>query len=152
MIGELEAFIVRAKAETYVGKGSAAEPSRPGSHDLVFCDGHWSYRDSYFGGTDFAGQETVWFKGEPVWSMIYHGFVIRPDLIDAARAGETIRAALSAMYQTGRFLGGFEWEGPHGRYVDVSSGDFRRFQGREHIDVDGVEAYALNYGGGLVIP
>jgi hypothetical protein len=52
--------------------------------------------------------------------MIYLGFVIRPDLIDAARAGETIRAALSAMYQTGRLLGGFEWEGPHGLYVDVS--------------------------------
>jgi hypothetical protein len=50
----------------------------------------------------------------------YYGYILRPDMIDAARAGATIKAALSAMYQEGRFLGEFEWAGPHGRALSRS--------------------------------
>jgi Domain of unknown function (DUF5680) len=149
-IDDLSAFIVKAKRATYVGDGEIAEPSRLGAHDLTFQDGDWSYRDSYFGGTDFLGQEAVWLSGEPVWAMSYYGYILRPDLIDGERAGKTIKAALTAMYTEGRFLGGFEWEGPHGRYVDWSEGDVAHFRGREVILVGGVEAYALDYIGGLV--
>jgi Domain of unknown function (DUF5680) len=149
-IDDLNAFIVKAKRATYVGSGERAEPSRLGSHDLTFQDGDWSYRDSYLGDTDFLGQEAVWLKGEPVWAMSYYGYILRPDLFDGERAGQTIKAALTAMYTEGRFLGGFEWEGPHGRYVDRSEGDVAHFRGREVILVQGVEAYALDYFGGLV--
>ncbi|MBI4923478.1 MAG: hypothetical protein HY834_17200 [Devosia nanyangense] len=149
-LGVLEGFIVRAKRATYVGDGQRAEPSRAGSHDLAFADGVWSYRDSYFGGTDFIGQEVVWLSGEPVWAMNYYGTILRPELIDAARAGLTIKAALSAMYAEGRFLGGFEWNGPHGTYRDASTGGVAHFHGRETIAVGGIEAYALDYAGGLV--
>jgi hypothetical protein len=58
-VAALERFIVRAKAHTYVSGAGQAESSRAGSHDLVFEDGDWSYRDSYLGGTDFLGQEVV---------------------------------------------------------------------------------------------
>jgi hypothetical protein len=71
-------------------------------------------------------------------------------LIDANQAGATIKAALSAMYQEGRFLGGFDWAGTHGKYQDRSSGDITHFHGREVILVSGIEAYALDYCGGLV--
>jgi hypothetical protein len=102
----LEAFVVRAKSATYVGSGARAESSRLGSHDLTFESDDWLYRDSYFGGTDFLGQETVWFGKEPVWAENYYGYILRPDLIDANQAGATIKAALSAMYQEGRFWAG----------------------------------------------
>lgn len=148
----LDRFIVLAKRQTYVGDGVKAVASRTGAHDLTFADGDWSYRDSYFGGTDFLGQETVWLRDEPVWAMNYYGYILRPDLIDANRAGTTIKAALSAMYGEGRFLGGFEWNGPHGIYRDTSTGDAAHFHGREAIAVGGVEAYALDYFGGLVKP
>jgi Domain of unknown function (DUF5680) len=148
----LEAFVVRAKSATYVGSGSPAKPSRLGSHDLVFGTDDWLYRDSYFGGTDFLGQETVWFRDEPVWAENYYGYILRPDLIDAVQAGLTIKAALSAMYQEGRFLGGLDWFGPHGHCKDHSSGDVSHFYGREVILISGVEAYALDYCGGLIKP
>ena len=148
----LNRFVVSAKRATYVGNGERAAPSRAGSHDLTFAEGEWSYRDSYFGGTDFIGQESVWFTGEPVWAMNYYGYIGRPDLIDGARAGVTIKAALSAMYREGRFLGGFEFTGPHGVYRDASIGDVTHFSGRESIAVGGVEAYALDYHGGLIKP
>ena len=151
-LAELNGFVALAKRTTYVGDGQRVEPSRPGAHDLAFSAGDWSYRDSYFGGTDFLGQETVWYQAEPVWAMNYYGHISRSDLIDAARAGATIKAALSAMYQTGRFLGGFEWSGPNGVYRDSSTGDVAQFHGRETISVGGVEAYALDYHGGLIKP
>jgi hypothetical protein len=80
---DLEAFVVRAKSATYVGSGLRAQPSRLGSHDLTFASDQWRYRDSYFGGTDFLGQEAVWFRDEPVWAENYYGYILRPDLIDA---------------------------------------------------------------------
>ena len=151
-LGDLEAFVVRAKSATYVGGGLTAQPSRFGSHDLTFASDQWRYRDSYFGGTDFLGQEAVWFREEPVWAENYYGYILRPDLIDAEKAGRTIKAALSAMYQEGRFLGGFDWSGPHGHYQDRSSGDVSHFHGREVVLVSGIEAYALDYCGGVVKP
>jgi len=148
----LNAFVVAAKRATYVGDGIRAASSRAGSHDLVFSEGSFAYRDSYFGGTDFLGQEVVWLADVPVWAMSYYGYILRPDLIDAARAGETLRAALQAMYREGRFLGGFEWAGQHGMYRDTSTGDVAHFEGRETLLVAGVEAYALDYFGGLIKP
>jgi hypothetical protein len=141
---------VAAKRATYVGNGQLVEPSRQGAHDLAFSSGNWSYRDSYFGGTDFLGQEVVWLGEDPVWAMNYYGHIVRPDLIDAARAGATIKAALSLMYKEGRYLGGFEWSGPHGTYQDTSIGTVARFHGREAISVGGAEAYVLDYLGGLI--
>jgi hypothetical protein len=82
----LHTFIIRAKKATYVAGGAKDPASRPGSHDLSFRDGDWTYRDSNVGGTDFLGRETLWSKDEPVWSMIYYGYILRPDLIDGNRA------------------------------------------------------------------
>lgn len=150
ILDELHHFIVTAKRATYVGGGQKVKSSRLASHDLAFEQGDWAYRDSYFGGTDFLGQETVWFGLSPVWAMNYYGYILRPDLIDGERAGATIKAALSAMYAEDRFLGGFEWQGEFGRYIDRSNRDVARFHGRETIEVEGVEAYALDYFGGLI--
>ena len=148
----LNDFIVEAKSQTYVGGGAKIAACRPGSQDIGYERGEWRYLDSYFGGTDFLGQETVWLRDEPVWAMNYYGYILRPDLIDAHRAGATIKSALSAMYAEGRFLGGSEWTGPHGTYRDSSAGDAAHFHGREVIEVGGVEAYVLDYFGGLVRP
>jgi hypothetical protein len=96
-IEDLNSFVVRAKRNTYVGNGVSAASCRAGSHNLVFDDGDWSYRDSYFGG-----------------------------LISSVR----------------------KWDGAHGKYVDISSGDVAHCHGRETISVDAVTAYALDYFGG----
>lgn len=72
----LNSFIVEAKANTYVGGGSPAPACRTGSRDIGYQRGTWRYLDSYFGGTDFAGQEVVWLESEPVWAMNYFGRII----------------------------------------------------------------------------
>jgi hypothetical protein len=148
----LHPFIIRAKKATYVAGGAKDPASRPGSHDLSFHDGDLTYRDSYFGGTDFIGQETVWFRDDPIWSMLYYGTILRPDLIDGNRAAQTLRAALSTETSEGRLLDNFEWSGPHGHFSISSQGTIEHFKGRETITVKGTLAYALDYMGGLVKP
>lgn len=152
-IEQLKDFIVEAKSKTYVGGGRAHAPSRVGSRDIGYQRDQWRYLDSYFGGTDFAGQETVWLEDDTRWAMNYFGRVIRPDLIDAERAGIVIKAALETMYREKRhFLGGMEYRHAYGYYIDSSRGDTGHFSGREVIFVDGDEAYELDYRGGLIVP
>jgi hypothetical protein len=147
---QLNAFIVQAKAATYVGGGAKSLAYRPGSHDLQFHQGGLSYLDSYFGGTDFLGQEVVYFEDRPVWVMNYYGRVLEPALISAVEAGRIIQESLSKMYQEGRFLGGFQHSTQSGTYTDTSEGDVSSFRGHEWIVRQGVRVYELFYHGGLV--
>jgi uncharacterized protein DUF5680 len=149
-IDALDAFIVRAKAATYVGDGEHVTPCRTGSHDLRFTDGEWSYHDSYFGGSDFIGEEVIYFAQEPIWAMNYYGRILRDDLLTAAQAGQMIKASLSRMYQEDRFLGGFEHTEDDLTYVDVSEGSTERFHGREIIRRGQEIAYELLYHGGMI--
>jgi hypothetical protein len=149
---ELESFIIRAKRACYVGGGQPTRASRAGAHDLTFADGPWRYRDSYFGGTDFLGQETVWQAMRPVWAMNYYGRILRDDLITAAEGAKIIRTALSAMYAEGRFLGGFQLHVGNAAFQDTSAGDVRSFMGMECIMMDQIMVYQLHYHGGMIRP
>jgi Domain of unknown function (DUF5680) len=149
-VTELRSFVVRAKRATYVGSGSAAESSRSGSHDLAYTEGLYSYRDSYFGGVDFLGQEIVWHNGIPTWAMNYYGYIVRADLIDAARAGLILKAALSQPTAEGRLLENLAFDGFGGRYEIRSEGSITGFKGRETICIEATLAYALDYHGGLI--
>jgi len=149
-LDQLNAFIVRAKAVTYVGGGAKSLSYRPGSHDLQFHEGPFSYLDCYFGGSDFLGQEVVYYEGKPIWAMNYYGRILEPSLIAAAEAGRIIQESLSEMYEEGRFLGGFEHATANGVYVDTSVGDVASFTGREWIERGGVKVYELVYHGGLI--
>lgn len=146
----LEAFIVKAKAATYAGNGMPVEPSRPGSTELAFDDGDFSYRDSYFGSGDFIGQEVVWFRGEPVWAMNYYGYILVPKELSAEESGKVIKESLSALYREGRFLSGFKHQTALGLYMDTNEGDVSNFHGMEWTERGGERLYELRYHGGLV--
>ncbi|MFI1013715.1 DUF5680 domain-containing protein [Streptomyces sp. NPDC020965] len=147
----LESFIVRAKSATYVGGAGKIAPVRTASHDLEYREDDLVYRDSYFGGTDFLGQETVHSAGHPVWGMNYYGYLLTDD-IDAFTAGETIKAALTSLYGEGRFLGGFRHTVGELTYVDETVGEVSRFRGIEHIATpDGTLVYELRYHGGRIL-
>jgi len=150
VVEQLNNFIVRAKAATYVGDGAKITPCRLGSHDLQFKEGDFAYLDSYFGGTDFLGQEVVYHRGEPVWAMNYYGRILEPERIRADETGQIIKRSLSAMYKEGRFLGGFEYVTENGIYVDTSIGEVASFTGQEWIMRENTRVYELVYHGGLI--
>ncbi|UJW74487.1 DUF5680 domain-containing protein [Rhizobium sp. SL42] len=150
---ELEQFIIEAKAACYAGGGSHARvPCRTRSHDILHERNEFRYMDSYFGGTDFLGQEVVWIDDEPVWAMNYYGRITEPMLLCSTRAGTIIKSALTALYREGRFLGGFSFQHADGEYIDESVGDHRGFRGIERILVNDRLAYQLDYQGGIIKP
>lgn len=151
-VRELERFIVEAKAATYAGSGAADAETEPGAVRLAHTRGPYGYLDSYAGGSDFLGREVVTFEGRPVWALGYYGYLLRPEQIDAGRAGQVIKAALTELYREGRFLGGHATAQGDDVYVDTNTGDVTRFEGREWIERSGDRVYELVYHGGLIRP
>ena len=146
----LHDFIVKAKAKTYVAKGQKSLAYRPDSHDLQYQEEAFAYLDSYFGGSDFLGQEVVYFAGKAAWVMNYYGRILEPTLLNAEQAGQIIMESLSRLYENGRFLGGYEHQTDIGKYIDTNSGNVTSFQGMEWIEVDDKKVFELLYHGGLV--
>jgi hypothetical protein len=149
-LDELHNFILAAKANTYIGDGQPVPACRPQSHDLAYESGDFGYLDSYFGGSDFIGEEVVYHHGVPVWAMNYYGTLLKPNTISAEAVGQMIKASLSRMYSAGRFLGGWTHSQDGLTYHDTSGGDLTHFSGREWIERDGQVIYELVYHGGLV--
>ena len=106
--------------------------------------------DSYFGGTDFIGQEVAWHKGQPIWSMCYYGYILRADLITPPQAATLLKAALSQLEAQGRLLENLTFTQDHFKYEITSSGNVTNFKGRETIHAENSLAYALDYFGGMV--
>lgn len=130
--------------------GKKVQASRQGSCDIVYDEGNLHYRDSFFGFSDFCGQEHVTQNGEPVWSMAYYGSLLPPKKFTGDEAVVILKRALSKMYDENRFLGGFFYtEGPY-EYRDMNFGDYKRFNGVEKIFKNGELVYELLYFGGTV--
>ena len=72
---KLVEFLIKAKQATYAGKGAETTSSRVKSHDLIYKDGDYMYYDTYLGTGKFAGEEALWVKDAPFWSMNYIGSV-----------------------------------------------------------------------------
>lgn len=56
---ELCKFLVKAKMNTYAGKGAKSESSRPNSNDYKFEEEDFLYIDTYLGVEYFSGEEAV---------------------------------------------------------------------------------------------
>jgi len=149
-IQDLINFILHAKQATYVGGGNKLLPYRLGSHDLQFFKDNWAYHDSYLGESDFIGEEIVYYCSNVVWGMNYYGRIFRPEKITSAQAGAIIQQSLSKMYQSGRFLGGFQHTIGEFSYTDTNDGDPQYFTGREWIELKGEMVYQLVYHGGMI--
>ncbi len=74
MGSQLVPFLIEAKRHAYAdGMTARVEPLVPGSIQLEYRMGDWLYRDAYVGEEFFAGQEIVYYRNRPWWSMVYAG-------------------------------------------------------------------------------
>lgn len=147
---ELTAFIVRAKAATWLAGAPPRLAAQPGARELEFQDADWAYLDRYFGSEDFIGQEVVYAHGRPMWVMNYAGRILPGAAYDGARAARVAQPARAGLYGQGRFLGAHTLATPDGIYFNVSQGDLDHFTGRESIELEGAAVYEMLYHGGLV--
>lgn len=79
---DLSQFIVEANLVTWAGEGKEVRPQRPGYKELEYPKQETSgeipqqgfyLRDSYTGYFRAPGMTTVYYNGEPAWTMSYGG-------------------------------------------------------------------------------
>jgi hypothetical protein len=146
-------FLLRAKRHTYAAQGDDATvtPLLPGTKQLEYREGPFSYRDVYVGMAYFAGQEIVSYQDQPVWSMSYAGGVAA-DVTDRGAIG-AIYAFLRQALKQGTVVQ--PYRGPEllrqgfYLYTNQSAGTMETFSGQERITDAGRLVYELRYGGGV---
>ncbi|MBE5924898.1 MAG: hypothetical protein E7271_10635 [Lachnospiraceae bacterium] len=138
-------FLIKAKQATYAGKGAETTSTREKSYDLIYSDGDYMYYDTYLGTGKFAGEEALWVKGIPFWSMNYIGRVTGANF-----SGDFLKEALLRVPEDKPFRGPEHYtDGDYTYHCEVD-GSFEWFQGRETIYYKGTEIYECIFHGGLV--
>lgn len=66
-------FLLCSKRATYAGHAAEVPAERYAAHEFTYAADGLSYRDSYFGGRSFHGQEVVSQNKRPIWCMNYSG-------------------------------------------------------------------------------
>jgi len=147
-------FLVRAKQNTYaaLGDGATVSPLLPGAHQLEYEEGYKLYRDVYFGGDFFVGQETVYEDSVPVWCMGYAGGLV--DGVDPNLQTAPVYAFLQDALR--RVEVERPYRGPHiyqqGEYAfsDSGEGHIGNFWGVETVTMSQKLIYRLRYHGGFI--
>ncbi len=145
---EFVAFLVRAKRATYASAGGEmiVDAILPDSHQLEYAEGPYLYRDIYYGQVYFAGQETVFYEGQPIWSMVYAGGM----LDESASLGGFLKAAMRHVSAERPYRGPASFRDGEYAYIDANHGSVDRSWGEEVITLAGRAIYDLRYQGGFV--
>lgn len=150
---DLQNFLIEAKKETYAnGTAEKVNPTRRGSSDYEYKNDKYSYHDTYFGGTDFQGQEVVYQQDDtPIWGMIYYGRTLDESLSEEAM-DNALRPALMRVGEddTIPVRGPKEFENQGYKYTFKVTGDLTNFEGEETIEKEGKEIYTLKCHGGMI--
>lgn len=138
-------FIVKAKKSTYAAKKGKIETNRIDSHTYVFEESKYKYLDSFFGTSDFSGQEVVYENDKVVWSMNYYGNVLHSNF-----SGDFLKAALLQIDITAPYRGPTYFKKGEYTYICNVLGNVNSFKGNEDIYYQSTKIYECIFHGGLV--
>lgn len=138
-------FLTEAKRSTYAAKKNEVESCRPGSHDYEYSKGDYLYIDSYFGGQNFIGEEVLWIKGSPVWSMNYSGRVLKEGF-----SGDFLKEVLALAPKKYPFRGPHVHHNGDYTYHCIVDERIEWFQGYEEIFLQKDKVYECYFHGGKI--
>ncbi|MCM1155357.1 MAG: DUF5680 domain-containing protein [Roseburia sp.] len=138
-------FLIRAKQNTYAGKGAEVQSSREASHDLSYEETPYSYYDTYLGREKFTGTEAVWHKKIPIWSMNYAGRVTGEHF-----SGDFLKEVLYHVPVENPYRGPEIYTEGDYRYHCKTDGAFGWFQGYEDIFYLDEKIYECYFHGGMI--
>ena len=150
-LNELCKFLVKAKKSTYAaGDITKKIIEADKSTTLTFEDGDWKYHDNYFGGEPYGGREIVFFRNQPVYMMVYYGWIIK-GITDVQAVYKILQSALMLIPEDKPFRGPEKYKLDGTEYINIFEGEIDNFFGEEIIkSVNGNEIYKAKYIGGLV--
>ena len=146
-------FLIEAKKSTYAnGTAEKIESSRLGSKDYEYKKGNMLYHDTYFGGTNFIGEEVVYIDNKIYWAMNYYGVTLDENLGEEAM-DNALRPALMQVGVSENIIpvrGPREYKNGDFKYTFEVSGDLTNFSGIETIYKNDKKIYELKCNGGLI--
>jgi hypothetical protein len=146
---ELKEFIYEASKGTYAsGNESIKQIQSDKSTVITYSRGKYSYHDNYFGGEPYGGREVVFIDNQPVWMMVYYGFVYH-DQVDKDVYSFLVES-LSRATLNDPYRGPVLYEKDNWRYENKVEGTLENFSGMEKIYKDTICIYQARYIGGLV--
>ena len=146
-------FLCDSKRATYAAKDdiTRVEPVLAGSCQLEYRRGALLYRDIYFGGEYFVGQEIIYHKNDPFWGMSYAGGINEGgDSSQTHGIYEFLARALREVPESAPYRGPESFNQGDFSYVNRILGVITRFSGAETIYFHETPIYQLHYSGGLL--
>ena len=143
---DLADFLVYAKRRTY---GSGVEPEKldDGSKEYLIKSDEYTYRDRFFGGNPFIGEEVVYRNNKPVWSMNYYGMATSKTPYEVF--GFLVKA-LALVEQDKPYRGPEKYSEGSWSYHLMSRGSINSFWGEEEIHYESIRVYWLRFHGGEI--
>ena len=151
-MNDLEKFLIKAKKETYANENvEKVKSSRLDSKDYEYKNGNKIYHDTYFGGTNFIGEEVVYMDNKIYWGMNYYGVTL-DDTLSEEVMDKALRPALMKVESDNIIpvRGPKEFINGEYKYVFDVLGDITYFNGTETIYKKDVKIYELKCSGGLI--
>ena len=144
-INRLVEFRLEANRNTYAACMNETDSTRLNSHDFTYSNGPYTYHDTYVGGEQFAGEETIWYEGKSQYAMNYIGRALNQNF-----SGDFLKEALRKADKKMPFRGPEYYQS--GQYIYKCSvvGDFTWFQGYEEIYCDNEKVYECYFHGGIM--
>lgn len=150
---EFTEFLVDAKRNARpVSDPAVSERLLPGSIELRYSHGLYTYTNLYCGFERFSGQETVHYENVPVWGMGYTGGLITHYMWDLQPQWiyAVLRAALAQVSVEEPFRGPLKYEYYGFEYINHPLGHLAEFLGEETIKYRAALVYHLWYVGGFI--
>ena len=149
-LAELKEFLVASNKAGYAGgEEKLWIKESDGSTTIPFEKGEWRSVDNFFGGEPYGGRVVVFHKDQPVWMMVYYGFVTEGTEVDPVYG--ILRNALMRMPEEAPFRGPNEYKEGELTYSNNWTGEVDKYSGEEQIvDNNQKLVYKANYFGGVV--
>ena len=149
----IEDFLIEAKKQTYANENvEKVLSARKNSKDYEYKSGNMVYHDTYFGGTNFIGEEVVYVDDKTYWAMNYYGVTLDETLGEEAM-DNALRPALMNVGVDKDVIpvrGPKEMINGEYKYSFEVVGDINYFSGVEIIYKNDKKIYELKCHGGLV--
>ena len=148
-MNNLKQFILEASKNTFASEGvDSGKKEKDGSTTLIYEKGDYKYNDNYFGGEPYGGREVVFYKGKPIWMMVYYGWVVEG--VENSEVYGILTKALSNATLDMPYRGPKEFIDGDLKYVNTLDGDVENFSGEEKIFKGDILLYTARYMGGSV--
>ena len=143
----LKLFLYRAHLHGYGSANAHEEKQEDGERIIKFHDGDFEFKDVYYGGNPYAGQEVIFESGRAIWAMQYRGSVVEGEdyILTYAFLRETLVNTEIGL------LRGEDGFSKNGFLYNIEMhGDLNDFNAKEIISRSGRIVYTANFLGGLV--